>query len=205
MPWIRPSRNTNGGWRSGKQIAQLGQLIGGDFEAAVSRVQEQMGQTEATRFQKMEQLGHLLSEVFDKAGAATATWQHSQQSMVSQTQTIQQALAQMQQTLLEQGRIFHELSQQQRQAGPQYLNGELQNSVVELAAQIGRFTRWLDAAESQPGDGQSKAPAASMPPTPPLTVAFNPSAIAPPEEVPLLTELAPAQAHAKLWHRIFKR
>jgi biopolymer transport protein ExbB/TolQ len=203
------------------QIAQLGQLIGGDFEAAVSRVQEQIGQTEVTRFQKMEQISRLLSEVFDKAGSATATWQHSQQSMAAQAQTIQQAVAQMQQTLLEQGRIFHEMSQQQRQTSPQYVDGELQNSVAELASQIGRFTRWLDAAESRPRDGQSMAPAASMPPDQsltmvpsspatsmspdqPLTMTLSPPAAAP-DEVPLVTDLTPPQARAKLWRRIFNR
>ncbi len=172
-------------------------------------MQQQIAQGDATRFQKLDQIGRSMAEFFEKAGAATATWHRSQQGMASEAQAFQQAVVQLQQTLIEHGRLFHELSQQQLQGAPQHFSAELQNSVAELATQIGRFTHWLDGAQPQRGDGQDKAPAIgpplTMPPSPPLTMPRAPSVTVPLSEAPLVAEPEPAEARTTLWRRIFNR
>jgi biopolymer transport protein ExbB/TolQ/phage FluMu protein Com len=181
------------------QVGQLGQAIGNDFEAVAARVQEQMGRNEAARVQKMEEMNRVLGDIFRNAQDATATWQRSQQGMASQVQAVQQAAGQLQQSFAENSRFICELAQQQHQMVSQYSQGDFQRAIVELAAQVGRFTHWLDGAGAPGGDGQARAAAPVVPQNPPPAMPFNPPPAMPafsPVAMPLNPPALPAYSPA---------
>lgn len=59
------------------QVGQLGQVIGGDFEQAVARVQDQVVAAESARLQQLRGAAQAVEELFGNLGAATETWERS--------------------------------------------------------------------------------------------------------------------------------
>jgi len=112
-------------WQS--QVGQLGQLVGADFEAVISRVRDQLAETETQRVQQYERLGHLLEDVFEKAKTVTETWQ--QQAAGSSHEFID-AVTKLQQTLSD---------------------GNLGDSMQGLADQVGKLAQRIDGSAAQTG------------------------------------------------------
>ena len=115
------------------QVAELGRLVGADFESAVSRVQGQVSQAEAGRLEDYQNLGRLLGDVFEKADRTMASWHQSGELSQTKSQEFLSAASELQQTLAENTKLYSEISREQHRMWEVYSDGslELEKSTVE--------------------------------------------------------------------------
>jgi hypothetical protein len=70
------------------QVAELGQVIGADFERVVMRVQSQISERESTHSQGVNESTRLLAEIFDKLVGISETWSRVEKCMAERTERV---------------------------------------------------------------------------------------------------------------------
>ncbi|HUG92359.1 MAG TPA: MotA/TolQ/ExbB proton channel family protein [Planctomycetaceae bacterium] len=68
------------------QVAQLGQVIGGDFEQAVARLQERLSEAESGRLAQLRDSARAIEELFAQFGEATRSWRESAEQSLRSVQ-----------------------------------------------------------------------------------------------------------------------
>jgi hypothetical protein len=81
------------------QVAQLGQIIGGDFEAAVSRIHEKMVAEEGARLNRLQDLSKLIDDLFEKTCQNTRSWHQGQEQSAGQIQGLLEATQRLEHAL----------------------------------------------------------------------------------------------------------
>ena len=80
------------------QVAELGRIVGGEFEQVVMRVEDRMSNTETKRLDRLSDVSRMLSEVFERLAGATASWQQAEEQFLSRTQQVVEAVQKMETT-----------------------------------------------------------------------------------------------------------
>ena len=138
------------------QVAQLGQLIGADFESTVIRVQERISQAESARREQYESLSRMLESVLAKADRATTQWREIEQQAGTQSREFLSAVSQLQHALSETAQRYREFSQQESRLLQVYSESSLGKSLLGLSEQVARLTETIDgmkrAAAGRPAE-----------------------------------------------------
>ena len=93
-----------GQWQT--QVGELGQVIGGEFEAVVMRLQEQLAEADKLRLRTIEETAQAVHAMFEKFGKTTGSWEHATEQArqnleqaLGMSQDLNQAVAENQQRL----------------------------------------------------------------------------------------------------------
>jgi len=131
------------------QVAQLGELIGSDFETAIGKIQERISESEKQRVQAAEGLGQLMQEFLADVQESSKQHDAAASNFHGQFQRFVEAAAALQQTLAKNVEFCGEFLEVAH-TGDGSLSGKLEG----LKQQVDQMGSELDAMK-----GASSAPA----------------------------------------------
>lgn len=144
-------------WQS--QVAQLGEVIGGDFEVAFSKVHGKLQDAEASRFEKIAEMQKVIDNLFSEASEVSKSRAQMELDVAGNFQRFVEVGQQLQRTLEENVkhcREFLDLHDKVGDAGP---NSAVVRQLGALEAQLGQLTKKLglrDTESYHPRDGEGQ-------------------------------------------------
>lgn len=149
------------------QVAELGKVVGGDFEQAVGRIQASLAQGDGEQIRKLHDAAQMLSDVFHKMTDVTVSLHQTEQQLAARFERLFGNVQQLGTTLsgiMEAGR---DLLQRQQEALRAMEKTELNQTMTGLSTEIQRLSEriagpaaWDDArtatAVLDPSEASSK-------------------------------------------------
>jgi biopolymer transport protein ExbB/TolQ len=138
------------------EVSKLGEVISGDFEAAVRRVHEAAAQSESSRIEQYQKLSQLLEEAVRMAQQSTAGFAEFQKSAASRSQELAGAVSDLQGAVAENSRRWREILQQQGELWNKVAQGSLGGTLNDLTGQIGKLLDKIAAGEPIEAGGPTR-------------------------------------------------
>jgi len=160
------------------QVAELGRVIGTDFDAAIMGVENKLGQQEHARMDRIQQAAQAVEELFGKMSHNSAAWQKSATQAASNLSASFSAAEKLQHALSENTRLLSDVLSQQRQLSQDYRQGDVVGALQALREEMRRSPGIPSAFPQQPGFQPQFAPSPQQPagnvaPLPEMTPANN--------------------------------
>jgi biopolymer transport protein ExbB/TolQ len=114
------------------QVARLGQTIGGKFEISLGSVVQKLMQDEATRLERMGQIGQSLDRILDEAHRGVEAAGHASFQSSTEAQRAAQAMSQMLERLSDSAQVLTRILDQHQKLAGSTTDGDLIASLNAL-------------------------------------------------------------------------
>ncbi|MCH8830309.1 MAG: MotA/TolQ/ExbB proton channel family protein, partial [Planctomycetes bacterium] len=118
------------------QVGELGQVIGGEFEAAVLGMQDKIAESEKQRFSEVQNSAEIVREMFEQFGQATVSWQRSSDEARRNIEASLKAASNLQSVVAENGRQIAAVVEKQSQIAAVQADDGMRDEIKNLTEQI---------------------------------------------------------------------
>lgn len=153
------------------QVSQLGQLVGADFEQAVSKVEQRIAESDADRLGQFQQLAGQFTHSLEQQDRFLNAWERQRGQLVSGSQEVLAAASGVQTALASTAELCRVAVDRQAATIEAYSRGDLAEVVRALRDEVARLAERLDnvpAAVGAPRDGHAQTASYPTPLAPEL-------------------------------------
>ena len=132
-------------------VAQLGRVVGADFEQGYRQVQDRMAQTDQDRLEKLNEISQSLGGVFERMFQSTEAFDRSEQQLLARYDGLCAAADQLGTTLERTAHQSQNVMEVQARAFEQYQQHDVASIMSDLQKAIDRLTERLAIERAQVG------------------------------------------------------
>lgn len=159
------------------QVAELGQVIGAEFEGAVMNVQDRLAESERERLARVNETAELIDKMFSQFGQTTGSWTRATEDVRQNLEASLETAAKLDSAVADSRERLEKMADKQGRLGNgdgvdnDALRDELRSALHDMKAEMQREVRQLTATAQEAVAARAAAESIPSRAEPPPTMA----------------------------------